>query len=159
MKKKVIWIIVLFCLFLSLVACYKLSSFVDKVINETKKTVNFTLDLDEKTPETIESLIEKGEIDQVIFKGRVYKLQEPIERNNIGTQIGFIGQTYYVDQYGELWSKEELKKPYVYGNPKEIREKKPMRYGAVYSIKEKNVLDRDELILELNKKYYKIALI
>lgn len=159
MKRNRIWIIIFFCLLISLAACYKIDTFVDKTINETKKTVKFTLDLDEKTSETIESLIGKGKIDQVIFKGRVYQLQQPIERKYIGTQIGFIGQTYYVDQYGKLWSQEDLKKPYIYTNPNEIREKKPMRYGAIYSIKHKSITDRDEFILEFNNELCKISLV
>lgn len=51
-----------------------------------------------------------------------------------------------------------MKEPYISNNPDEIREKKPLRYGKVYSTNEDSDA-KDEIIVEFNREYYRAVLI
>lgn len=55
-------------------------------------------------------------------------------------------------------SGRKMKEPYISNNPDEIREKKPLRYGKVYSTNEDSDA-KDEIIVEFNREYYRAVLI
>ncbi|MEK4443800.1 NisI/SpaI family lantibiotic immunity lipoprotein [Niallia sp. FSL K6-0077] len=145
-------IIVLFMLS----ACQSLTNFKDKTIEETKKTMHFTEG--NETAETMESLIDKGKFDQVVYNERLYQLKDKVDEDKKGKVIGAIGKTFFVDSDGKRWSEEELKKPYISLDPDDIKEKKPFRYGKVYSANEDSDA-KDEIIVEFNREYYRAVLI
>ncbi|WP_339222919.1 NisI/SpaI family lantibiotic immunity lipoprotein [Paenibacillus sp. FSL W7-1332] len=129
------------------------------MIDETEKTAHFTLDLEEDTSYTIEQLIDDGQLDRVVFGGRLYELKDEVNPKSKGEYLGFIGQTHYVDQEGKRWTEEELKKPYVYYNPKDIREKQPLTYGSAYRYKRQPEGSFDLIIIELNKKLFQAKMV
>ncbi|ADM39343.1 hypothetical protein BSUW23_16540 [Bacillus spizizenii str. W23] len=147
-----------FIVLFMLSACQSLTKFKDKVVEETKKTMHFTDDNENDTSETMESLIDKGKLDQVVYDDQLYHLKEKVDEDKKGKVIGAIGQTFFVDGDGKRWSEEELKEPYISNNPDEIREKKPLRYGKVYSTNEDSDA-KDEIIVEFNREYYRAVLI
>ncbi|WP_258173557.1 NisI/SpaI family lantibiotic immunity lipoprotein [Bacillus spizizenii] len=147
-----------FIVLFMLSACQSLTKFKDKVVEETKKTMHFTDDNENDTSETMESLIDKGKLDQVVYDDQLYHLKEKVDEDKKGKVIGAIGQTFFVDGDGKRWSEEELKEPYISNNPDEIREKKPLRYGKVYSTNEDSDA-KDEIIAEFNREYYRAVLI
>ncbi|MCY9294996.1 NisI/SpaI family lantibiotic immunity lipoprotein [Bacillus spizizenii] len=147
-----------FIVLFMLSACQSLTKFKDKVVEETKKTMHFTDDNENDTSETMESLIDKGKLDQVVYDDQLYHLKEKVGEDKKGKVIGAIGQTFFVDGNGKRWSEEELKVPYISNNPDEIREKKPLRYGKVYSTNEDSDA-KDEIIVEFNREYYRAVLI
>lgn len=112
-----------FIVLFMLSACQSLTKFKDKVVEETKKTMHFTDDNENDTSETMESLIDKGKLDQVVYDDQLYHLKEKVDEDKKGKVIGAIGQTFFVDGDGKRWSEEELKEPYISNNPDEIREK------------------------------------
>ncbi|MGG1246580.1 NisI/SpaI family lantibiotic immunity lipoprotein [Bacillus spizizenii] len=147
-----------FIVLFMLSACQSLTKFKDKVVEETKKTMHFTDDNENDTSETMESLIDKGKLDQVVYDDKLYQLKDKVDEDKKGKVIGAIGQTFFVDGDGKRWSEEELKEPYISKNPDEIREKKPLRYGKVYSTNEDSDA-KDEIIVEFNREYYRAVLI
>ncbi|QJC97709.1 hypothetical protein HC660_32610 [Bacillus mojavensis] len=147
-----------FIVLFMLSACQSLTKFKDKVVEETKKTMHFTDDNENDTSETMESLIDKGKLDQVVYDDKLYQLKDKVDEDKKGKVIGAIGQTFFVDGGGKRWSEEELKEPYISNNPDEIREKKPLRYGKVYSTNEDSDA-KDEIIVEFNREYYRAVLI
>lgn len=153
------WFILAISALVLLSGCKSLDNFTDKVIEETQKTAHYTLDLDEDTEYTIEQLIDEGKLDRVVFEGRLYELQGEVKPEAKGDNLGFIGQTYYVDQNDERWTDEELKEPYVYLNPKDIREKNPMTYGSVYRLAGEPKESTNLIVIELNKKLFKAQMI
>lgn len=153
------WLVLMFSIFFLLTGCGSLKDFTQKVIDETEKTAHFTLDLEEDTPYTNEQLIDDGQLDRVVFGGRLYELKDEVNPKSKGEYLGFIGETYYVDQEGKRWTEEELKKPYVYYNPKDIREKQPLTYGSVYRYKRQPKGSFDLIIIELNKKLYQAKMV
>ncbi|MCY8659466.1 NisI/SpaI family lantibiotic immunity lipoprotein [Bacillus spizizenii] len=156
--KRCIYILGCFIVLFMLSACQSLTKFKDKVVEETKKTMHFTDDNENDTSETMESLIDKGKLDQVVYDDQLYHLKEKVDEDKKGKVIGAIGQTFFVDGDGKRWSEEELKEPYISNNPDEIREKKPLRYGKVYSTNEDSDA-KDEIIVEFNREYYRAVLI
>ncbi|MCY7832488.1 NisI/SpaI family lantibiotic immunity lipoprotein [Bacillus spizizenii] len=158
MLKRCIYILGCFIVLFMLSACQSLTKFKDKVVEETKKTMHFTDDNENDTSETMESLIDKGKLDQVVYDDQLYHLKEKVDEDKKGKVIGAIGQTFFVDGDGKRWSEEELKEPYISNNPDEIREKKPLRYGKVYSTNEDSDA-KDEIIVEFNREYYRAVLI
>jgi len=153
------WILFTVSALLLLTGCERLDQFTQKVVEETQKTAHYTLELDEETDLTIGQLIAEGQLDRVVFDGRLYELQGEAEPESKGGHIGFIGETYYVDQEGKRWSEDELKKPYLYLDPNEIREKNPMSYGSVYRHKGEPRGSSERIIIELNRKLLKAELI
>ncbi|MCY9376265.1 NisI/SpaI family lantibiotic immunity lipoprotein [Bacillus sp. T17B1] len=147
-----------FIVLFMLSACQSLTKFKDKVVEETKKTMHFTDDNENDTSETMESLIDKGKLDQVVYDDKLYQLKDKVDEDKKGKVIGAIGQTFFVDGDGKRWSEAELKEPYISKNPDEIREKKPLRYGKVYSTNE-DFDAKDEIIVEFNREYYRAVLI
>ena len=147
-------IIVLFMLS----ACQSLTKFKDKTMEETKKTMHFTEGNENETAETMERLIDKGKLDQVVYNEKLYQLKEKVDEDKKGKVIGVIGKTFFVDSDGKRWSEEELKEPYLSLAPDEIKEKKPLRYGKVYSANEDSNAE-DEIIVEFNREYYRAVLI
>ncbi|MEV3916033.1 NisI/SpaI family lantibiotic immunity lipoprotein [Bacillus subtilis] len=146
-----------FIVLFMLSACQALTKFKDKTVEETKKTVHFTEDNNE-TSETMESLIDKGKLDQVVYNENLYQMKDKVDEDKKGKVIGAIGQTFFVDSEGKRWSEEELKEPYISNDPDETREKKPLRYGKVYSANE-DTDAKDEIIVEFNREYYRAVLI
>ncbi len=112
------------CIVLVFVAtgCQSLDQFKKKVITETEKTASYTVDPDVE-PVTMEQLIDSGRLDCFVFNGDVYQMQHEVKSDQVGRAIGSVGEMYFVDQNGKRWSKQELKQPYVYSNPKDVREK------------------------------------
>lgn len=154
-----IWItVILIILLLYMAGCNGMDNFIEKTKEETNKKARYTIDLDESTTDTIEQLLDEGKADQLVFEGRVYKIKGNAPDDQKGEVIGFIGEDYYIDEDGKKWTESELRKPYIYANPENIREKKPMNYGMVYSIKGKDIGDRKEIIFALNQKLYKASL-
>nr|AEK64495.1 EtnI [Bacillus spizizenii] len=147
-----------FIVLFMLSACQSLIKFKDKVVEETKKTMHFTDDNENDTSETMESLIDKGKLDQVVYDDKLYQLKDKVDEDKKGKVIGAIGQTFFVDGDGKRWSEEELKEPYISNDPDEIREKKPLRYGKVYSTNE-DPDAKNEIIVEFNREYYRAVLI
>jgi len=147
-----------FIVLFMLSACQSLTKFKDKVYEETKKTMHFTDDNENETSETTESLIDQGKHDQVVYDGKIYQLQDKVDKDIKGKVIGAIGKTFFVDGDGKRWSEEELKEPYIYMDPDKIRDKNPFRYGKVYSTKE-HPDTKDEIIVECNSEYYKAIII
>ncbi len=145
--------------FLLLTGCQSIGNFTQTVIDESKKTAHFTIELDEDTDYTMEQLIDEGRVDRVVFGGKLYELQGQTAPENKGDNLGFIGKNYYVDQHGNRWTDEELKKPYLYTDPKNIREKQPLVYGSVYRYKGQPKQSTSLLVIELNKKLYKATLV
>lgn len=153
------WILFTVSVLLLLTGCERLEQFTQKVVEETQKTAHYTLELDEETDLTIEQLIDEGRLDRVVFDGRLYELQGEADPESTGGHIGFIGETYYVDQVGKRWSEDELKKPYLYLDPNEIREKNPMTYGSVYRHKGEPKGSSNRIIIELNRKVLEAELV
>lgn len=147
-----------FIVLLMLSACQSLTKFKDKTIEETKKTMHFTEGNENETAETMESLIAKGKFAQVVYNERLYQLKDKVDEDKKGKVIGAIGKTFFVDSDGKRWSEEELKEPYISLDPDDIKEKKPLRYGKVYSANE-DVDAKDEIIVEFNHEYYRAVLI
>lgn len=143
----------------TLSACQSIDEFTHKVVTETQKTAHYTVDSDSAHTTTIQQLIDEGKVDQFVFEDKTYQLQDKVNNSSKGSLIGTISQSYYVDQNGKRWTDDELKKPYVYKDPKKIREKKPMVYGSVYSLKSQNKQDRQEIIVDFNHQLYKATLI
>ncbi|CAM3682623.1 MULTISPECIES: NisI/SpaI family lantibiotic immunity lipoprotein [Paenibacillus] len=129
------------------------------MVEETQKTAHYTLELDEETDLTIEQLIDEGRLDRLVFDGRLYELQGEADPESKGGHIGFIGETYYVDQEGKRWTEDELKNPYLYLDPKDIREKNPMTYGSVYRHKGEPKGSSNRIIIELNRKVLEAELV
>lgn len=84
--------------------------------------MHFTEDNNE-TSETMESLIDKGKLDQVVYNEKLYQMKDKVDEDKKGKVIGAIGQTFFVDSEGKRWSEEELKEPYISNDPDETREK------------------------------------
>ncbi|PJY99475.1 SpaI protein [Bacillus vallismortis] len=147
-----------FIVLCTLSACQSFTKFKDKVVEETKKTMHFTDDNENETSETMESLIDKGKLDQVVYDDKLYQLKDKVDEDKKGKVIGAIGQTFFVDGDGKRWSEEELKEPYISHDPDEIREKKPLRYGKVYSTNEGTDVN-EEIIVEFNREYYRAVFI
>lgn len=139
-------------------ACQTLTKFEDKVVEETKKTMHFTDDNENDTSETMESLIDKGKIDQVFYEKKLYQLKDKVDEDKKGKVKGAIGQTFFVDGDGKRWSEEELRAPYISNDQDKIREKKPLRYGKIYSTNE-DPDGKDEIIVEFNREYYRAVVI
>ncbi|KXZ20208.1 SpaI protein [Bacillus nakamurai] len=156
--KRCVIILGCFIVLFMLSACQSLTRFKDKVDEETKKTMHFTDDNENETSETMESLIDQGKHDQVVYDGKLYQLQDKVDEDSKGKVIGAIGQTFFIDGDGKRWSEEELKEPYIYIDPDKIRKKNPLRYGKVYSTNE-HPDTKDEIIVECNGEYYKADLI
>jgi|GEM_PF-1666765 len=153
------WILITVSALLLLTGCERLDHFTQKVVEETQKTAHYTLELDEETDLTIEELIDEGRLDRVVFDGRLYELKGEADPESKGGHIGFIGETYYVDQKGKRWTEDELKKPYLYLDSDEIREKNPMTYGSVYRHKGEPKGSSERIIIELNRKLLEAELI
>ncbi|EHB62402.1 MULTISPECIES: NisI/SpaI family lantibiotic immunity lipoprotein [Paenibacillus] len=153
------WILFTVSALLLLTGCERLEQFTQKVVEETQKTAHYTLELDEETDLTIEQLIDEGRLDRLVFDGRLYELQGEADPESKGGRIGFIGETYYVDQEGKRWTEDELKKPYLYLDPNEIREKNPMTYGSVYRHKGEPKGSSNRIIIELNRKVLEAELV
>lgn len=158
MNKKGLYFLALTAVF-TLSACQSIDEFTHKVVTETQKTAHFTVDSDSAHTTTIQQLIDEGKVDQFVYEDKTYQLQNKVDNNSKGSLIGTISQSYYVDQNGKRWTANELKQPYVYKDPKKIREKKPMVYGSVYSIKSQNKQDKEEIIVEFNHQLYRATLI
>ncbi|MFF3924398.1 NisI/SpaI family lantibiotic immunity lipoprotein [Paenibacillus lactis] len=153
------WILFTVSALLLLTGCERLEQFTQKVVEETQKTAHYTLELDEETDLTIEQLIDEGRLDRLVFDGRLYELQGEADPESKGGHIGFIGETYYVDQEGKRWTEDELKNPYLYLDPKDIREKSPMTYGSVYRHKGEPKGSSNRIIIELNRKVLEAELV
>lgn len=155
-----IWVNILGCFIVlfTLSACQSLTRFEEKFFDETKKTMHFTHDNENGTSETMESLIDKGKLDQVVYEKKLYRLKDKVDEDKKGKVIGAIGQTFFVDGDGKRWSEEELKEPHISNDPDKIREKRPLRYGKVYCTNEEPDA-KDEIIVELNHEYYRAVVI
>ncbi|GIO25217.1 NisI/SpaI family lantibiotic immunity lipoprotein [Oceanobacillus sp. J11TS1] len=143
---------------MTLTACKKTEEFIDKTIKETKKTAYFIQDCEDekKTSKTTKELLEEGKINHFVFGGSIYKIEDTVEEKTDYNVIGYIGEQYYINQNNKKWSERELHEPYIYLNPKkEIREKRPMEYGLVYSLESAKKSNRDEIIITLNQQLYK----
>lgn len=143
----------------TLSACQSIDEFKHKVVTETQKTAHYTVDSDTAHTTTIQQLIDEGKVDQFVYEDKTYQLQDKVNNNSKGSLIGTISQSYYIDQHGKRWTDDELKKPYVYKDPQKIREKKPIVYGSVYSIKSQNKQNREKIIVEFNHQLYHATLI
>ncbi len=77
-----------FIVLFMLSACQSLTKFKDKVVEETKKTMHFTDDNENDTSETMESLIDKGKLDQVVYDDQLYHLKEKVDEDKKGKVIG-----------------------------------------------------------------------
>ncbi len=143
------------CMVLVFVAtgCRSIDQFKKKVITETEKTASYTVDPDVE-PVTMEQLIDSGRLDCFVFNGDVYQMQHEVKSDQVGRAIGSVGEMYFVDQNGKRWSKQELKQPYVYSNPKDVREKKSLKYGVVYQPKQAASDSKNEsVIIRFNDQY------
>lgn len=152
-------IIIPAALMLTLTGCGSLNDFTQKVVEETKKTAHYTINLDSTTPYTLEQLLDEGKLDRVVFKGKQYELQEQVDHDKAGDNLGFLGKTYYVDQHGKRWTDDQLKQPYIYVDPNDIREKRPLVYGSVYQYIDGTNQNADKIVIEFNHRYYKAVLI
>lgn len=94
----------------------------------------------------------------MVYNEKLYQLKEKVDEDKKGKVIGAIGKTFFVDSDGKRWSEEELKEPYLSLDPDDIKEKKPLRYGKVYSANEDSNAE-DEIIVEFNREYYRAVLI
>ncbi|AWB44647.1 SpaI protein [Paenibacillus sp. CAA11] len=153
------WMILIVSVFVLVTGCDYLDDFKQKVIEETQKTAHYTIDLDEDTAYTLEQLIDEGRVDRVVFDGKLYEFEGSAEPESKGENLGFIGKTYYVDQEGKRWTEEELKKPYINKDPKDIREKRPLIYGLVYRYKGEPKGSTSRIVIEFNRKLVKAKLI
>ncbi|WP_411344751.1 NisI/SpaI family lantibiotic immunity lipoprotein [Paenibacillus sp. WLX1005] len=143
------------CMLLVVVStgCQSLDQFKKKVITETEKTASYTVDPDVE-PVTMAQLIDEGRSDCFVFNGEVYQMQHEVKSDQVGRALGSVGEMYMVDQYGKRWSKQELKQPYVYANPQDVREKHPLQYGVVYQLKSTSAhSDQESVIIRFNHQY------
>ncbi|WP_322923695.1 NisI/SpaI family lantibiotic immunity lipoprotein [Paenibacillus campi] len=134
--------------------CQSVNQFKQKVITETEKTASYTVDPDVE-PATMEQLIDQGRTDCFVFNGAVYQMQHEVKADQVGRALGSVGEMYFVDQNGKRWSKQELKQqPYVYANPQNVREKKPLKYGVVYQLKQTAAdAEHESVIIRFNDQY------
>lgn len=137
-----------FIVLFMLSACQSLTKFKDKVVEETKKTMHFTDDNENDTSETMESLIDKGKLDQVVYDDQLYHLKEKVDEDKKGKVIGAIGQTFFVDGDGKRWSEEELKEPYISNNPDEIERKNHYAMGR-FIVQTKILMPKMKSLLSL----------
>lgn len=143
------------CMLLVVVStgCQSLDQFKKKVITETEKTASYTVDADVE-PVTMEQLIDEGRSDCFVFNGEVYQMQHEVKSDQVGRALGSVGEMYMVDQSGKRWSKQELKQPYVYANPQDVREKHPLQYGVVYQPQSTSAhSDQESVIIRFNHQY------
>lgn len=110
--------------------------------------MHFTDDNENDTSETMESLIDKGKLDQVVYDDQLYHLKEKVDEDKKGKVIGAIGQTFFVDGDGKRWSEEELKEPYISNNPDEIREKNHYAMGR-FIVQTKILMPKMKSLLSL----------
>ena len=133
--------------------CQSVDEYKQKVISETEKTASYTVDPDVE-PVTMEQLIDSGRSDCFVFNNDVYQMQHEVKSDQVGRARGSVGEMYFVDQEGKRWSKQELKQPYVYSNPENVREKKSLKYGVVYELKQSEAnAEHQSVIIRFNDQY------